>query len=189
MTLTGIPAPDAAVMEFVQNHMHNTVTDAVFPILTYLGEAGAVWIALALTLLFFRRTRVTGILMLVSLLLTFLTGELLLKNIVCRPRPCADFPDVPLLIARPGSYSFPSGHSGSSFTAATALFLRPRKGGAAALVLAALIAFSRVFLFVHYPTDILAGALLGVLFALAVYFVYKKKIEPQQPCASVTRMK
>ena len=51
MTLTGIPAPDAAVMEFVQNHMHNTVTDAVFPILTYLGEAGAVWIALALTLL------------------------------------------------------------------------------------------------------------------------------------------
>ena len=56
-------------------------------------------------------------------------------------------------------------------------------------MLAALIAFSRVFLFVHYPTDILAGALLGVLFALAVYFVYKKKIEPQQPYASVTRMK
>lgn len=178
MTLQGIPAFDAAVMEFVQNHMHNAVTDAVFPVLTYLGEAGAVWIVLALVLLFFRRTRTTGVLVLAAMLLTFLTGELLLKNIVCRPRPCNAFPDVAMLIPRPDSFSFPSGHSGSSFTAATMLFLRHRKPGIAALVLAALIAFSRVFLFVHYPTDILAGALLGVLFALAVYYFFQKKLEP-----------
>ncbi len=178
MNLEGIPALDAAIMEFVQNHLHNAVTDAVFPILTYLGEAGAVWIVLAVALLFFRRTRVTGVLVLVAMLLTFLTGELLLKNIVCRPRPCSAFPEIPLLIPRPGSYSFPSGHSGSSFAAATVLFLRHRRPGIAALVLAALIAFSRVFLFVHYPTDILAGALLGVLFALAVYHFFRSKLEP-----------
>ncbi len=175
MHLEGIPAFDAAVMEFVQTHLHGSVADAVFPVLTYLGEAGAVWILTALILLFFCRTRTTGVLMLAAMLFTFVSGELILKNIVCRPRPCHAFPDIPLLIARPDSYSFPSGHSGSSFAAATILFLRHRKWGVAVLVLAALIAFSRVFLFVHYPTDVLAGTLLGVLFALTVYFLYKKK--------------
>ena len=94
-----------------------------------------------------------------------------------RPRPCAAFPDFPMLIARLDSYSFPSGHSASSFAAAVMLTLRQKKWGWAALVLAALIAFSRVFLFVHYPTDVLAGALLGTLFAFAVYTVHKMKLE------------
>lgn len=78
----------------------------------------------------------------------------------------------------PGSYSFPSGHSSSSFAAATILFLRHKKSGCAAFAAAALIAFSRVFLFVHYPTDILAGTLLGVLCALFVHFVYRKRFAP-----------
>ncbi len=178
MPFEGIPTFDAAVMEFVQTHLHNAATDAIFPILTHLGETGAVWVALALVFLCFKRTRTTGILMLVSLLLTFLTGELLLKNIVCRPRPCSAFPQVPLLIEPPGSYSFPSGHSSSSFAAATILFLRHKKSGCAAFAAAALIAFSRVFLFVHYLTDILAGTLLGVLCALFVHFVYRKRFAP-----------
>ncbi|MGN0479721.1 MAG: phosphatase PAP2 family protein [Hominenteromicrobium sp.] len=175
MHLEGIPAFDAAVMEFIQTHFHTPAADAVFPVLTALGEAGLIWIILAVTLLFFRKTRATGMLVLVTMLLTFISGELVLKNIVCRPRPCAAFPDIPLLIARPNSYSFPSGHSASSFAAAVMLTLRHRKWGWIALVPAALIAFSRVFLFVHYPTDVLAGALLGTLFAFAVYAVYRRK--------------
>lgn len=177
MHFEGIPAFDAAVMEFIQTHFHNPVTDAVFPVLTTLGEAGLIWIAASLVLLCFKKTRMTGTLVLVTMLMTFVSGELILKNIVCRPRPCAAFPDFPMLIARPDSYSFPSGHSASSFAAAVMLTLRQKKWGWVALVLAALIAFSRVFLFVHYPTDVLAGALLGTLFAFAVYAVHKKKLE------------
>lgn len=176
MNLTGIPTFDAAVMEFVQNHMHNAVTDTIFPVLTTLGEAGAVWLILAAVLLCFKKTRTTGVLVLISMLLTFLTGEIGLKNLVCRPRPCHTFPEIPLLVACPASYSFPSGHSASGFAAAVLLFLRHKKQAWPALILAAVIAFSRVFLFVHYPTDVLAGILLGTLFASAVYLSYTCKI-------------
>lgn len=176
MELTGINPFDAAVMEFIQNHLHNAVTDAVMPVITTLGEAGAVWIVLSLVLLCFKKTRATGVLTLTAMLLTFLTGELGMKNLICRPRPCHTFPEVPLLIARPGSYSCPSGHSASSFAAAVMLFLRHKKQAWPALILAALIAFSRIFLFVHYPTDVLAGILLGTLFAVSIYLVYTKKL-------------
>ena len=173
MPLQNIPAFDAAVMEFVQAHLHNAVTDFLFPVITYLGEGGAVWLIIAAVLLCFKKTRTTGVLVLVTMLLTFVTGELCLKNLICRPRPCHLFPDVPLLVGRPDSFSFPSGHSASSFTAAVMLTLRLKKAWPA-LLLAAAIAFSRVFLFVHFPTDILAGALLGTAFAAAVYLVHRK---------------
>ena len=173
MQLTNMPGFDAAVMEFVQNRLHTPFTDAFFPFITHLGEAGAVWLCTAVLLLCFKKTRTTGVLVLLTMLLTFVTGELCLKNLFCRPRPCHVFPEIPLLVTRPTSFSFPSGHSASSFTAAVMLFLRHKKAWPA-LLLAAGIAFSRVFLFVHYPTDILAGALLGTVFAIAVYLVYSK---------------
>ncbi len=176
MQLNGIPAFDAAIMEFVQTHLHNALTDFIFPIFTYLGEFGLIWILLAVTMLFIRRTRKAGILILAAMLITFLTGELVIKNIVMRPRPCTAFPDIPLLIPRPGSFSFPSGHSASSFTAAVMLFLFHKKWGCAALALAVLIAFSRVFLFVHYPTDILAGAILGTVLALITYRLLQRPL-------------
>lgn len=179
MHLTGIPGFDAVVMEFVQDHLHNPFTDTVFPVITYLGEGGIIWILLALILLCFKKTRTTGILVLITMLLTFLTGELILKNLICRPRPCHTFPEVPLLILRPDSYSFPSGHSASGFAAATMLFLWHKKQAWIAFIPAAVIAFSRIFLFVHYPTDVLAGSLLGILFALAVNTVFLRLIQPK----------
>lgn len=167
---------DSTVMAFIQAHCHNAATDAVFPVITYLGENGLFWILLALLLIVLgkkRGWRVTGCLMLGAMLLGLLTGEVILKNIVCRPRPFQEM-DMALLIPPPGGWSFPSGHSCSSFAAATAIFLRDKRFGAAALVLAALIAFSRVFLFVHYPTDVLAGSALGVLCALVVNYGYRR---------------
>lgn len=170
--MTGLNFFDQTLMAFVQENCHNAFTDGLFPIVTYLGEAGAVWIALAVLLLIFGKKshwRKTGLLMLSAMLAGLLLGEVGLKNIVCRPRPYMDYPFyVDLLIVPPGGYSFPSGHSCSSFAAASVIFARDRRWGAGALALAGLIALSRVFLFVHYPTDVLAGAALGVVCAVGV---------------------
>lgn len=167
---------DHAIMAFIQAHLHNPVTDAVFPVITYLGESGVFWILLALLFILLGKRygwRVTGCLMLGAMLLGLLTGELAIKNLVCRPRPFQEISaDIRLLIPPPSGWSFPSGHSCASFAAATSVFLKDKRWGTAALILAALIAFSRVFLFVHYPTDVLAGSALGVLCALAVSFAY-----------------
>lgn len=158
---------DQSVMSFVQTNCHNAFTDHLFPVVTYLGEAGVFWIALAVLLVIFGKKsgwRVTGAAMLAAMLMGLLIGELCVKNIVCRPRPFQVVSrDIRLLIPPPSGWSFPSGHSCASFAAATVLFRKDKRWGAAALILAALIAFSRVFLFVHYPTDVLAGVALGVL--------------------------
>lgn len=178
--MPGLNPFDSTVMTFVQQHFHNGFTDAVFPVITNLGEAGFFWIILALCLMIGKKYRICGLLMLLAMLGAFLTGELLLKNIICRPRPCHDYPDyVQMLVAVPHSFSFPSGHSSSSFAAAAVLFAHSKKWGIPALVLAFLIAFSRVFLFVHYPTDILAGTALGLLFALLTLFVYRRVVQPR----------
>lgn len=179
--LEGLNFFDASVMGFVQAHFHNPVTDAIFPVITYFGEAGVGWILLSLLLLFTKKYRRCGVLMLGAMLGAFLAGEVVLKNLVCRPRPFVDYPDyVTLLIHPPGSYSFPSGHSSSSFAAAAVLFHFNRKGGTAALVGAALVAFSRIFLFVHYPTDVLAGILFGLFFALLTLWINRKFSEPKR---------
>lgn len=127
MSFPGIPSLDAAVMAFIQTHFHNTVTDTVFPIITSLGEAGIGWIVLSLVLLCFKKTRRTGGLVLIAMTVTLLFGELTLKNIICRLRPCNVFTDFPMLIARPTSYSFPSGHTSSSFAGSAYFDAPPQK--------------------------------------------------------------
>ena len=99
------------------------------------------------------------------LLVCVLAGNLLLKNVVARPRPCDVIPEMPLLIPQPQSFSFPSGHTMSSFAAATVLLFASWKWGIAAYAMAGVVGFSRVYLFVHYPTDVLAGVALGIAVA------------------------
>ena len=172
--IDSIPMFDFNVIKFIQDNFHNPVSDAIFPFITHLGEAGAIWIAAAIIMVCFKKSRKCGILALCAMTVTFLFGEVFLKNVVCRVRPCNQFPEVAMLITRPRSFSFPSGHSASSFAAATIIFWFNKKFGLLAIATAALIAFSRVFLFVHYPTDILAGALLGILISMLTIVVYKK---------------
>ena len=93
---------------------------------------------------------------------------------VGRVRPFVDDPAIKLLITPPHGFSFPSGHSGSSFAAAVTLFYFNKKFGTGALVLAAMIAFSRVYLYVHYPSDVLIGSLLGVVVGLILIFIYRQ---------------
>lgn len=172
---------DAPVLDFVQRYLHNPVTDAVFPLVTYLGELGACWLFTALVLLFMKKYRRAGLLMLAAILAATLLGEGLLKHIIRRPRPFQYFGPDPgfLLIAPPGGYSFPSGHTCASFAAATALFGQHKRQGAPAYILAALIGFSRVFLWVHFPSDVLAGAILGTLAGVGVTLLYELALLPR----------
>lgn len=173
--MEGVNPFDGAVMALIQEHCHNPFTDAVFPVITYLGEAGLFWIAVSLVLLFFKRTRRCGIFAICAIALGFLVGEIGLKSIVCRPRPYQMFPNYTVLLTRaPGGYSFPSGHTCSSFAVAAVYFKFSKKWGSLALALAALIGFSRVFLFFHWPTDVLCGGILGIACALFILWAAPK---------------
>ena len=146
--------------------------DFLMPLVTKLGDHGIFCIAVAVALLCFKKTRRAGVMMGIALLCGFICGNLFLKNVVARPRPYV-LPgvQVDLLVARLHDYSFPSGHTLACFEMASVLMLTHRKTlGLPALIIAAAVAFSRLYLFVHYPTDVLAGALLGTLFGfLGVY--------------------
>ena len=161
---------DHRVLVAINASMRLPFMDAVMPWVTKLGDGGVFWIALALVLLIPKKTRRTGAAMAVAMLLGLIIGNGLIKNLVMRTRPFdLAHPVVSrsnLLIAPPTDYSFPSGHTLASFEAATALFKDHSVYGFFAYVLAILIAFSRLYLQVHYPSDVLGGAILGFLLGL-----------------------
>lgn len=154
--------------------MRNSILDQIFIGITSLGNSGFIWIIIGVAMLLFKKTRRTGIIVLFSLLLGYLIGNMGLKNLIQRSRPCWTDPSVELLIKNPHDYSFPSGHTLHSFAAAFAIYLSHKKAGIISLVLAFFIAFSRLYLFVHYPTDILGGMVLGVSLALFSNYMIKK---------------
>lgn len=168
--LTHISSFDHDVLLFVNRSMRSAFFDQIMPYITKLGDAGIFWIALALILLIPKKTRRTGAAMGVAMVIGLIIGNGLLKNVIARTRPFdIAHPVVPrnsLLINPPTDYSFPSGHTLASFEAATALFKDHTVYGFGAFVLALLIAFSRIYLQVHYPSDVIGGAILGFLFGL-----------------------
>ena len=147
------------------SQLRTPLGDWLMPLVTSLGNGGLVWILLGAVLLFLPKYRKAGVAMLTAMLLAVAVGSLFFKPLLARARPFAQG-EVALLIPPPQDFSFPSGHTSSSVAAALALFRRDRRWGGAALALAATIAFSRMYLYVHYPSDVLAGALLG---AVAVF--------------------
>lgn len=149
--------------------LHTPWLDRIMQLITSLGNVGGIWVVSGIILLLFRKTRRMGIAVLLSLLIGFLVGNLFLKPVVARARPCWLNPDVPLLIAVPRDYSFPSGHSMSAFAASLSIYYGNTCWGRAALVLAFLIACSRLYLFVHFPSDVICGILLGIIFAWMVH--------------------
>ena len=153
---------DLAILDFMQAHLSCGFLDTVMPALTRLGDSGVIWIVLAAALLLFPRTRKYGLAAALALVIGALLCNVTLKPLVARLRPF-EIADTmrQLLIDPPSDFSFPSGHTTSSFAAATALAAARARGGLAAMILAAVIAFSRLYLYVHYPTDVIAGALIG----------------------------
>jgi len=154
------------VLDFIQTNLTNPIMDKIMIILTYLGSLGAVWIFIALMLIMSPKYRKNGIALVASLIMCLLIGNLILKPLIGRIRPCDVNVAVQLLINRPLDASFPSGHAMSSFAAATTIFYLNKKMGAGAFLLAGAISFSRMYLYVHYPTDIVAGALIGIAIAV-----------------------
>lgn len=165
---------DFSILDFIQNNMKGGIMDFIMKFITHLGDAGAIWIVIAVALLCFKKTRKAGIYLSVSLLLTALIGNVILKNIFARTRPFIAA-NHPIIINPPSGFAFPSGHTSSSFAAATTIGLIYKKYTPYAFILAFLIGFSRLYLYVHYPSDVLVGAILGIGIAvICKKLVYNK---------------
>jgi len=166
---------DMAILYGIQSCLGCPFLNTVMPYITMLGEHGVVWLAIAVCLMISKKYRMWGVLMLIAVAAAYLVGEELVKPLVARPRPFSIDTAYQLLIPAPSGYSMPSGHTSASFAAATVLLFSPirRCWKAGAFVLAGLIAFSRLYLFVHNPSDVLAGAILGAVCALCVVGVMR----------------
>ena len=178
---------DIGVFHWIANLFHpgtNPFWDTFFTAITKMGDSGLCFIVLGLAFLIFRRTRKTGIVILIALLFMLGINNGILKNMFTRPRPFLLDLDwwlreyvYPGLIKQPGQFSFPSGHASGAFAGAMAWCFastgRLRKFSAIGIVLAALIAFSRVYLGVHYATDVIAGAVVGTVCALLGLLVFR----------------
>lgn len=154
-----------AVLDWIREHIACGVLDILVPIFTSLGNAGICWILAALALICTKKYRTNGIVMLLALLVGALIGNLTLKPLIARARPCWGRNITPL-IPIPQDFSFPSGHTLSSVIGAVCLACANKRFGAVAIPFAAVMAFTRLYLYVHFPTDILAGAALGVVIGL-----------------------
>lgn len=160
---------DLPILDWIQAHLQCGFLDTVMPIITLFGEGGVFWIACAVILLCIPKTRKIGLGMGIALLLGLLVCNVTLKPLVRRPRPY-DLQEemgvvINLLVSKQYDFSFPSGHTIASFEAATVLLINDKRLGIPAMILAVLVSFSRLYLYLHYPTDVLFSVFAGILFA------------------------
>lgn len=167
---------DFAVLDYIHEHLSCGFLDLIMPKITFLGNAGLIWIIASGAMLISRKYRRNGAELAMSLVGCVVIGNFLLKNLIARSRPCWINETIDMLIAVPSDYSFPSGHTMSSFAAAAVIMHKGKKQGIAAYILASLIAFSRLYLYVHFPTDVIAGAVIGILIGNAVCRISDKRM-------------
>lgn len=166
---------DSSILLWIQDNIRNGFLTPILTTITHLGDKGIFWIALTLALLCVRKTRRIGVFCAVSMLIGLIVTNLIIKNWVARIRPYELIQGLECIVAKEKDFSFPSGHTTNSLACAWVLFkLSPKKVGVPALVLAILIALSRLYVGVHYPTDVLGGAVIGIGSAcLALWLVPK----------------
>ena len=170
---------DLPILDWIAANIWCPVLDVAMPIITMFGDAGIFWIAVSVLLLITKKHRKTGIGMALALVMGLLICNIWLKPTVARIRPY-DFQmeyfmkEIPLLAGTMHDFSFPSGHTIASFEAAVVILLNNKKLGIPAMILAILIAFSRLYLYVHYPTDVIFSVLLGTIFAFIGNYLARK---------------
>ena len=166
---------DIEILSFIQENLRSDSLTVFFKFITFLGNAGWFWIVLALILLLIKKTRTIGKETLLSLGSGFVITNIFLKNTVRRIRPYDAYSFIEPLIEHPSDFSFPSGHTCASFAAAFVLYRAfPKKYSWIFLLLAVLIAYSRLYLGVHYPSDVLAGFAVGAFSAFISDKIMKK---------------
>lgn len=162
---------DLPILDWIQANLKNGFGDVIWPIITLFGDGGIFWIGVAVVLLIFPKTRKTGIGMGIALFIGVIVCNVTMKPLIGRIRPY-DFKEqrldviIPLLGDRLHDFSFPSGHTIASFEASVVIFRNYKKTGIAAIILAFLIAFSRLYMYYHYPTDVLFSMVVGTIFAI-----------------------
>lgn len=169
---------DLPILDWIQANLANPILDFLMPWITLLGDAGIFWMICAGVMLFTKKYRRIGIGMAIAMAMGLLVCNIILKPAVARIRPY-DMQEqlgvtINLLIEKQHDFSFPSGHTIASFEACTVILLGSTKLGIPATLLAILIAFSRLYLYVHYPTDVIASIILGTLFGIIGYLVAGK---------------
>ncbi len=152
---------DRMLMRFAKRH--TPFMNRLMILITTTGDNGYIWFALAVPLLLMNRWRLTGFTILAAMGIASLSGEITIKHIVKRVRPCKKAYDEYLLIENPPHYSFPSGHTTASFAVATVMLCLCPVWAVSVVIYACLIALSRLYLLVHYPTDVLAGIAIGTV--------------------------
>ena len=173
---------DLPILDWIAANLWCPVLDAVMPVITLLGDAGIFWIAVAVLFIFTKKYRKIGIGMMLALMMGLLVCNIWLKPTIARIRPY-DFQllhfakEIPLLDGTMHDFSFPSGHTIASFEAAVVILLGSKKLGIPAMILACLIAFSRLYLYVHYPTDVIVSVILGTILALIGWALAQKIME------------
>ncbi len=154
-------AAELAILDWIQAYGRYGFLDVILPFISSLCDHGEIWILLAAVLLAFRQTRRQGLAVSCGLTLDLIACNLLLKPLFGRIRPFAVNTAIELLTRAPGDASFPSGHTAASFAAVFALRYSGSRLWKPALALAVVIALSRLYLYVHWPTDVAGGAVLG----------------------------
>lgn len=165
---------DENILLYIANNMHSHILDKIMIAFTSLGNKGLIWIAISIFLIISKKYRKVGIMVLIAIIIGSIFGEGLLKHLVKRTRPFYLVPTMKLLVAKPASYSFPSGHTTASFAAVSILCRYFKKYTPIFLAVAILIAFSRIYLYVHYPTDVLVGIVLGVISGKITIYLFKR---------------
>jgi len=173
--VTSLFALDANILLWIQQYLRSEFFTPLWTFITTTGNGGLIWIALTCFLLAFKKTRKVGVMCALSLIFSLIFTNLLIKPLVARVRPYEVIEGLAILIEKPHDFSFPSGHSSASFAVAWIMFRKlPKRFGIPALLYACLMAFSRLYVGVHYPTDVIGGIILGILYAMVAMWVVER---------------